>query len=237
MNRSRRVLAGVCTVVALVMAAVVATPAGEAHAGPVFVTRNGAGFDLGGQPFRFGGTNNYYLHYKSQAMVDDVFADAAAMNLKVIRAWSSLECGGDKPNSAGACSQGADYWMQRWSTAEGGPVHNTGPNGLQKLDYMLAKANQLGIKLILPLVNNWPDFGGMDQYVTWYGLQYHDQFYTDARIRQDYKDWFATLANRTNSITGVQYKNDPAIFSWESRTNRGASTRRCPRRAPARSRR
>jgi mannan endo-1,4-beta-mannosidase len=199
---------------ALVAAALLALPA-PATAGPVFVTRAGAAFDLGGQPFRFGGTNNYYLHYKSQAMVDDVFADAAAMNLKVIRAWSSLECGGDRPNSDGGCSAGADLWTQRWSNAAGGPVINTGAGGLQKLDYMLAKANQLGIKLILPLVNNWRDFGGMDQYVTWYGLQFHDQFYTDARIRAAYKNWINTLANRVNTITGVTYKNDPAIFSWE----------------------
>lgn len=205
-------------VTALVLASVgvvgfTAPPA--AQAGPVFVTRNGAAFDLGGQPFRFGGTNNYYLHYKSQLMVDDVFGDAAAMGLRVIRAWTFLECGGDRPNSAGGCSQGNDLWMQRWSNATGGPVYNTGANGLVKLDYMLARANQLGIKLILPLTNNWRDFGGMDQYVTWYGLPYHDQFYTDARIRQDYKDWAATLVNRVNSITGVRYRDDPAILSWE----------------------
>lgn len=205
----------VTVMVATGLAVVSATHAPPAAAGPVFVTRNGTGFDLGGQPFRFGGTNNYYLHYKSQLMVDDVFSDAAAMNLDVIRAWASLECGGDKPNSAGGCSQGPDFWMQRWSDAEGGPVYNTGPNGLQKLDYMLAKANQLGIKLILPLVNNWQDFGGMDQYVTWYGLPFHDQFYTDPRIRQDYKDWISAVVGRTNSITGVPYKDDPAIFSWE----------------------
>lgn len=144
-----------------------------------------------------------------------MFADATAMGLRVIRAWSSLECGGERPNSAGGCSQGNDLWMQRWSDAANGPEYNTGPNGLQKLDYLLAKANEHGIKLILPLVNNWPDFGGMDQYVTWHGLRYHDQFYTDAGIRQDYRDWIATLVNRTNSITGVRYRDDPAIFAWE----------------------
>jgi mannan endo-1,4-beta-mannosidase len=213
MHRSPR-LSTLTLITTLVAAVLLALPA-PAHAGPVFVTRDGAAFDLGGQPFRFGGTNNYYLHYKSQAMVDDVFADAAAMNLTVIRAWSSLECGGDKPNSDGGCSAGTDLWTQRWSTAAGAPVINTGAGGLQKLDYMLAKANQLGIKLILPLVNNWRDFGGMDQYVTWYGLRFHDQFYTDARIRANFRTWISTLANRVNTITGVTYKNDPAIFSWE----------------------
>lgn len=93
---------------ALTAAGLLAAAAPQAAAGPVFVTRNGAAFDLGGQPFRFGGTNNYYLHYASQVMVDDVLADAAAMNLRVLRAWTSLECGGDRPNSAGGCSQGTD---------------------------------------------------------------------------------------------------------------------------------
>ena len=209
----RRLLVAGTALVVTATALVVGIAAAEA-AGP-FVSRSGTSLVLNGQTFRFGGTNNYYLHYKSELMVDDVFADAAAMNLKVIRAWSSLECGGAKPNSAGGCSQGADLWMQRWSSTTNAVEYNTGPNGLPKLDLLLAKANQYGIKVILPLVNNWRDFGGMDQYVTWYGLPNHDQFYTDARIRQDYKNWVSTLANRTNSITGVKYRDDPTILAWE----------------------
>lgn len=180
-----------------------------------FVSASGGQFMLDGQPFRYGGTNNYYLHYKSNLMVDDVFADAAEMNLGVMRTWTFLECGGDRPNSAGGCSQGQDLWMQRWSNTEAGPVYNDAAGGLEKLDYMLAKANETGVKLIMVLTNNWPDFGGMDQYVTWHGLQFHDQFYTDPAIRQNYRDWVATLVNRVNSITGVPYRDDPAIFSWE----------------------
>ena len=210
-----RKFVGTCTGALLVAGLLLAPAPTPAQAGPVFVTRNGAAFDLGGQPFRFGGTNNYYMHYKPQAMVDDVLADMVAMNLKVLRTWTFLECGGDRPNSSGGCSQGADLWMQRYSTAAGGPVYNTGPNGLQKLDYLLAEAAERGIKVIMTLTNNWRDFGGMDQYVTWYGGQFHDQFYTDARVKQAYKDWARTLINRTNSITGTVYRNDPSIFSWE----------------------
>lgn len=201
--------------VAAPAAGLVAPLASPAAAQQGFVSASGGQFVLDGQAFRYGGTNNYYLHYKSNLMVDDVFNDAAAMNLDVIRTWTFLECGGDRPNSSGGCSQGEDLWMQRWSDSANGPVYNTGANGLQKLDSMLAKANEAGIKLIMVLTNNWPDFGGMDQYVTWHGLQYHDQFYTDANIRQNYKDWVTTLVNRVNSITGVPYRDDPAIFSWE----------------------
>jgi mannan endo-1,4-beta-mannosidase len=82
----RTVLSAVTTLMVAMLVTVANT--GSAHAGPVFVTRAGAAFDLGGQPFRFGGTNNYYLHYKSQAMVDDVFSD-------------------------GGCSAGTDLWTPR----------------------------------------------------------------------------------------------------------------------------
>jgi mannan endo-1,4-beta-mannosidase len=191
-----------------------------AHAATTFVSRNGASFDLNGSQFRYGGTNTYYLHYSSQLMVDDALGDAQAMGLTVVRAWTSLECGGDKPNSASACGFGTAHWMERWSNAAnggtGGVVYNdTAPGGLVQLDAMIASAAAHGIRLILPFVNNWRDFGGMDQYVTWYGLQFHDQFYTDARIKQDYKNWITHLLNRTNTITGVQYRNDPTIFAWE----------------------
>jgi len=209
----RKLLGSIITAGCLMLSLVCGAPA--AHAAPGFVARQGSSFVLDGQPFRYGGTNNYYLHYKSNLMVNDVFDDAARMNLKVMRTWTFLECGGDRPNSAGGCSQGSDLWMQRWSNAANGPVYNTGSGGLQKLDYMLARANQAGVKLIMVLTNNWRDFGGMDQYVAWHGLQHHDAFYTDARIRQNYKDWVATLVNRVNSITGVRYRDDPAIFSWE----------------------
>ncbi|MQA85680.1 MAG: cellulase family glycosylhydrolase [Streptosporangiales bacterium] len=213
----RRRLRIVAAAAGLTLALVAAPGAGLAAEATQqgFVSASGGAFVADGQAFRYGGTNNYYLHYKSNLMVDDVFNDAAAMNLDVIRTWTFLECGGDRPNSSGGCSQGNDLWMQRWSDSANGPEYNTGANGLQKLDYMLAKANETGIKLIMVLTNNWPDFGGMDQYVTWHGLQYHDQFYTDPGIRQNYKDWIATLVNRVNSITGVRYRDDPAIFSWE----------------------
>jgi mannan endo-1,4-beta-mannosidase len=203
-------------VVAVLVAVGLVAGGHPARAATGFVTRSGAGFAVDGAPFRYGGTNNYYLHYSSQLMVDDVFADARSMGLTVLRAWTFLECGGDKPSSAGGCSQGTDHWMQRWSNAANAVVYNdTGPGGLVQLDRMIASAAAHGIRLLLPFAGNWRDFGGMDQYVTWYGLPFHDQFYTDARVKQDYRNWVAHLLNRTNTVTGVAYRNDPTIFGWE----------------------
>lgn len=182
--------------------------------GNQFVKRAGAQLRLNGKPFRFAGTNNYYLMYKPQPMVDDVLQDAADAGFDVVRMWGSLEIGNqDGSNSIHHKEDGV--YFQYWDPAAGRPAYNDGADGLQKLDYAVYRAGQLGLKLVIPFVNNWNAFGGMDQYVRWRGGQYHDEFYTDPVIRGWYKDWIAHVLNRTNSYTGVQYKHDPTIMTWE----------------------
>jgi mannan endo-1,4-beta-mannosidase len=75
---------------------------------------------------------------------------------------------------------------------------------------------------VIPFVNNWNDFGGMDQYVRWrdistggHGTWYHDSFYTDPVIRGWYQGWISHLLNHTNALTGLKYKDDPTIMTWE----------------------
>lgn len=179
-----------------------------------FVTRSGSKLLLNGKTFRFAGSNNYYLVYQSQAMADDVLEKAAANGYQVMRLWGSIDIGNqDGSNSINGKANG--IYFQYFDPATGQPAYNDGADGLQRLDYVLAKAQSLGLKVVIPFVNNWNNFGGMDQYVRWKGGQYHDEFYTDPTIRAWYQGWISHLLNRTNSITGVQYKNDPTIMTWE----------------------
>ncbi|HYO93876.1 MAG TPA: cellulase family glycosylhydrolase [Polyangiaceae bacterium] len=176
-----------------------------------------AAFVLDGKPLCFQGTNNYYLIYKSRRMVDDVFKQAAAMNLKVMRMWAYLDRGsldGSVPSIDGDGTKDGVYFRY-WDPVTQQPVVNLGENGLQRLDYVLTKAREHGVRLILVLTNNWREFGGMDQYVTWYKAQYHDEFYTHPGIRKAYKDYASLLINRKNTLDGTLYKEDPAIFAWE----------------------
>ncbi len=178
----------------------------------LFVKAVGPSLVLDGQPYRFAGTNNYYLMYKSQYMVDDVLTRAASSTFKVLRTWGSLDIGGED-ESVSNQDKGDGVYFQYWDGE--GPAFNDDADGLEHLDYVVAKARELGIRLVIPLVNNWSDFGGMDQYVTWRGGMYHDQFYTDPLIRRWFTSWIAHLLNRTNTLTGVQYKDDPTIMMWE----------------------
>jgi len=145
-------------------------------------------------------------------MVTSLLDKAVAANFKVMRVWSTASIGNqDGTNSVDGPKEGV--YTHYWDGAA--PAFNDGPNGLQRLDFVVAEAGKRNLKLVLPLVNNWNEFGGMNQYVRWRGGQYHDEFYSDPVIRGWYKDWISHLLNRVNSITGVKYKDDPTIMMWE----------------------
>jgi len=177
-----------------------------------FVRRVGRELRTGDRVHRAVGASNYYLMYKSTASVDNVLNAAVAAGFNTIRLWGSLDIGNqDGSNSIRGKAEGVyfHYWN---GTA---PAFNDGANGLEHLDYVIFRAGQLGLRLIIPFVNNWNDFGGMDQYVRWRGGQYHDDFYTDPVVRTWYKEWIAHLLNRVNVFNGVAYKDDPTIMTWE----------------------
>src|SRR5262245_33786424 len=216
MFSKRLLFTAVATAAALAAGTAVAVAGTNPSRG--FVTRDDAQLKLDGKNFRFAGSNNYYLMYKSRLMVDDVFADAKAAGFTVLRTWGFLDIGNqDGSNSIRGIQEGT--YFQYWNGVDH-PAYNDGPTGLSKLDYVLYAARQAGIKLIIPLTNNWNDFGGMDQYVRWRdasndGPSYHDDFYTDPVIRGWYKDWISHVLNRVNTLTGVAYKDDPTVMTWE----------------------
>lgn len=174
-------------------------------------------FIADGKPFCFAGTNNYYLNFKSKEMVDDVLEQSRAMGLEVVRSWGFIDRGsldGSVPSVDGEGHKDQVYF-QYWDPRTSKPAYNDGADGLERLDYLLAKARAEGLRVLVVLTNNWKDFGGMNQYLEWFDLAHHHQFYTDARARQAYKDWVSHLVHRVNTITKVAYKDDPTIFAWE----------------------
>jgi mannan endo-1,4-beta-mannosidase len=189
-----------------------ASSAPAATSSDQFASRVGRKLYHRGKPFRVAGSNNYYLMYSSHFMVDDVLTTAAAQNFNTMRTWGFIDVGNqDGSNSVDGPHNGV--YFHYWDGSA--PAFNDGDTGLKHLDYVIYKASQLNIKLVIPFVNNYDQFGGMDQYVRWNGGQYHDQFYSDPKIRQWYKDWISHLLNHTNAYTGIQYKDDPTILSWE----------------------
>ena len=125
-----------------------------------FVKQVGPRLKLGGDEFRFAGTNNYYLPYKSEFMVDDVLGRAADQGFTVVRTWAFTDIGNQDGSNSTDKKADVVVYFHYFDGAK--PAFNDGPDGLQHLDYVLKRAGELCLRVVLPLTNNWREYGGMD---------------------------------------------------------------------------
>jgi len=99
---------------------------------------------------------------------------------------------------------------------------------LDGLDFLLAEMGKRGMRAVMVLNNFWQWSGGMAQYVSWREqtpipypgdyekfIAYAAKFYSYPECQDWYRDHIAMLVDRTNPYTGLKYRDDPAVFSWE----------------------
>ena len=86
---------------------------------------------------------------------------------------------------------------------------------MEKFDSALQLSNQLDIKLIIPIIDQYHWWGGIEEFAKLYGKS-KAEFFTDPIVRNGWKMLLNSILNRNNTLTGVLYKNDPAILCWES---------------------
>ncbi|MFH2027555.1 MAG: NosD domain-containing protein, partial [Nanoarchaeota archaeon] len=188
-----------------------------------FVTVNGTNFYLGDDPFYFAGTNSYFLWYGSfdcnktnphpyGECVTELMDDAVALNFTVIRTWGFGE----------TYKKGYQFQTDAGVYDEKTFAH---------FDRVIKEASDRNLKLLITLANNWEAFGGMCTYVNWcvenasvcdsdadgntLAAELHDQFYTNECTKDLYKRYVNYFLNRTNTLTGIKYKDDPTILGWE----------------------
>ncbi len=176
-----------------------------------FVQVQNANFVVDGQPFRFVGTNAYYLpNYEKidTRVVDRAFDAFEEAGITVIRMWAfydGFDCGYSQHDSSENVIQ----------TAPG----EYSESALRDLDRVIAKGKERGIRFILPLVNYWDELGGICQYNTWAGASNPGRnmnfFINNDDTQQWFRDYIDMLLNRVNTETGVAYKDEPAIMAWQ----------------------
>jgi len=164
-----------------------------------FVYVEGREFKINGESFRFVGANSYDLIYRTPAEVSETLSKAKEAGMDVVRLWAF-----------------GDGFLNGVQPSPG----DLNENRLRALDKVIATAKQQDIKLIITFVNYWRDYGGIAQYLEWAGLQSEtmqdlDQFYTSSETQQMYKDYVERILTRKNTVTGVSYIDESAVFAWE----------------------
>ena len=172
-----------------------------------FVTRSGSQLMLDGNPFRFAGPNIYWLGldgnlggvaYPTHFRVDDALETAREMGATVVRAHTL------------GISVGCSLCVE--------PSLNTfNETALQHIDYAIKSAHDHGLRLIIPLIDNWRYYhGGIHVFTDWRGFPATYVFYTNPTVIGDFEQYISHLLNHVNTYTGIAYKNDPTIMAWET---------------------
>jgi hypothetical protein len=185
------------------------------------VTVDGPHFSLEGQRFRFIGGNAEYLPFVPTPVMEQVLQWADDLGLTVIRTWGFGE--GCEDNQQVYCVDRTHYFQPSPG------VYNEA--AFEHFDQIVYQARQHGLRLIIPLANNWGEYGGIPQYVCWQRAynpfqdpgcarkpmsdELHDKFYTDERIKALYRNYIDHFVNHQNPLTGLAYKDDPTILAWE----------------------
>ncbi|KAJ3316494.1 hypothetical protein HDU76_001753 [Blyttiomyces sp. JEL0837] len=86
---------------------------------------------------------------------------------------------------------------------------------MKAVDEGLALAAKENVRVIFSFIDWWSYRGGLQEFAALRGKS-KQQFYTDSQVIADFKWLINAVLTRTNTVTGVQYKNDPTIFAWET---------------------
>ena len=115
------------------------------------------------------------------------------------------------------------------------PVLQTSPGVYDEkvfvgLDRFLNELGKRGMSAVLYMNNAWEWSGGFGQYLEWAGAgkalstndatwdeyrAFTSRFMTDSVAKSLAADNVRHIVSRVNTVTGMPYKEDPAIFSWQ----------------------
>jgi mannan endo-1,4-beta-mannosidase len=180
-----------------------------------FITRSGDKLMEGGKEYRFISFNIPNLHliednfpfeatnewrFPNEFEITDALSSIKQLGGRATRIYVISICKKDGPNPI--------------------PCHVKKPGefneeAFRALDKVLEVANRVGVRVIIPLVDNWKWWGGAEQYAEYRGRS-SEAFWTDPDIIADFKQTISFLINRRNTYTGTLYKDDKAILAWET---------------------
>ena len=189
-----------------------------------FVTTAGPRFMVAGAPYRIAGTNMWYAAYLG--------ADAPIGNRdRLKRELDRLTAlGVDNVRILG--SSEFSPLINSVRPAFRDQTSNYNETLLRGLDNALAEMGRRNMRAVIYLTNFWEWSGGMMTYLYWtnggHYINMNDpthpwpefadmssEFYASAPAVAMYHDYIRAVVTRRNSVTGLLYRDDPAIMAWQ----------------------
>jgi len=196
------------------------------HAQP-FISVKGTQLMKGEQAYYFTGTNLWYgINLASKGRGGD--------RPRLLRELDQLKSMGITNVRLMASSEGPD----ETATGRMFPAMQNAPGIynnelLEALDFILVELAKREMYAVLCLNNFWPWSGGMAQYYAWSKkksipyppvtgnnewstyMEFTSKFYSNWKAKRYFRKHLKVIINRTNSISGKAYKDDPTIMAWE----------------------
>ncbi len=189
-----------------------------------FVQVKNGHFNRDGKPYKFLGANYWYGMYLGmkdspgdRARLERELDQLASLGVKSLRVLGSSEGQGQYQITPTLLNKNGEY---NESVFEG-------------LDFFLNALKEREMMAVVVLNNFWMWSGGMPQYVSWTEgseiplpdienggtwdpfINYSLKFFENNHAQKMYLRHLKKIVNRKNSISGIKYKNDPTILSWQ----------------------
>jgi hypothetical protein len=180
-----------------------------------FVTARGDQLMAGGEPFRFISFNIPNLQ-----LIEDNVIFAGTNPWRLPDQFELTDALSTVRQMGGTAVRTYVISVVRPTDPPGAPRHVLGPGefneeAFRELDLAFKIANEQGIRLIVPLVDNWSWQGGRPEYAGFRGKT-KDAFWTDPQLIADFKETIRFIVTRTNTCTGTLYSEDKALLCWET---------------------
>ena len=188
-----------------------------------FVSVQGTRFRLHGKPYRFVGTNLWYGAYLGSP-------GSTGDRERLLKELDQLQAIGVTNVRVLGLSEASELKRAVRPAIMSKPGQYD-EELLTGLDFLMAELAKREMKAVIYLNNFWQWSGGMSQYVAWFSEQpvvdpdvtgkwneFMDnsaRFYDLEPAQQAFRDAMRALITRRNTLTGVQYNQDPTIMSWQ----------------------
>ena len=198
-----------------VFAAALLLLASPAAAFDHFVKVSGDQLTEGGAPYRFLSFNIPNLH-----LVEDNVSFTGQNPWRLPDRFEITDALATIKQMGGQVARTYVISVQRTNDGPDVPRHVLGPGkfneeAFRALDLVLQVANEQGVRVIVPFVDNWVWWGGIAEYAG-FRSKSKEAFWTDPQIIADFKQTVRFVVTRTNTLTGVRYSDDKAILCWET---------------------